>query len=241
MGPYSIQIVHTRTETPRTPLSFLKKSILHNVLSFLSPQDLTSMSVVSSQWYKLAGSNKLWQLQYCRLKRQFGLFSNRKKELLDPLHSGKASWPLFPPQRDYYKVVCAILIFFAKNAKTKKTPRKAVSWTSETPLARNLTERRSGSLNATIAPQLPYLHVQRILSKKGHSSRRLTCAAVGSKYGLEEADLDRPWLRFMKQAPSNQRKQKGRQFYNEAEIQLIAILKWGSLGAIRRHRGDDIV
>jgi len=154
---------------------------------------------------------------------------------------GKPVWPLSAPQRDYYKVVCAILIFFAKNAKIKRTPKRAVSWTCESVLPTIVAERRSGSLNAATPPQLPYLRVQRILFRKNKSSQRLTCAAVGAKYGLEEADLNRPWLKFMKQGPSHQRKQKGRQFYNEAEIQLIAILKWGSLNAIRKHRscGDD--
>jgi len=238
LGPYAIQIVHDRPTTAsyHLPLHFLKKSMIHNILSFLDPEDLSCMSITSSVWYKLAGSNKLWQLQYCRLKRQFGVFSHQRKELIDPLHCGVGapSWPLFTPQRDYYKVVCAILMYLAKNLKTKRTLRRAVSWTSETrlPVA---AERRSGSLNETITPQLPYLRVHRILSKKGHTSRRLTCAAVGAKYGLQEVDLDRPW--FLKQGPSHQRKQKGRRLYNEAEIQLLAILKWGSLSAIPRRRG----
>eukprot|EP00456_Euglypha_rotunda_P055009 TRINITY_DN4460_c0_g2_i3.p1 TRINITY_DN4460_c0_g2~~TRINITY_DN4460_c0_g2_i3.p1 ORF type:complete len:199 (-),score=5.44 TRINITY_DN4460_c0_g2_i3:107-703(-) len=197
------------------------------------------MSTVSSRWYKTASSNKVWQFQYARLKRHFRLFSSKQKELLDPLHpgTGKPAWPLSKPQRDYYKVVCAILIFFAKNAKPKRTPKRAVSWTSET-LSRTVSDRRSGSLNmSTSAPQLPYLRVNKILFRKGCSSRRLTCAAMGAKYGLEEADLDRPWLKFMKQDLSHQRKQKGRQFYNEAEIQLIAILKWGSLNARKQQCG----
>jgi len=66
----------------------------------------------------------------------------------------------------------------------------------------------------------------------------MTSAVALTRYGLEAVDLRRSWISWTRPPLRLQKKRRIRKIYSEVEIRLLAILKWGKLGAFRKRRGE---
>jgi len=192
----------------RTPLNYLQSSILYQVFGFLSVPDLASVAIVSKDFDLMASSNKIWQPLYQSLKED-EQFSQVDSLLL--VRNTCQSWPLTSPVDEYYKIMYSL--FLASNKCTSL---------GNLNFARKLLQYASPDTEPCM--------------QCNEKSELISASAALSKYGLNEAELNkvgcsRPPRRL-------QKKKKVRKLYCEAEVQLLAILKWGNLNTIRKRRAS---
>jgi len=207
-NPYSLKIVDNRRSpgTIHMPLHFFPKHVLEKVLSFSSISDLARLSVLSHKWNKLASSNKFWQNLYFDLKQ--GPVGGKD---IDPLPTTcRPCWPLAPPQKNYYKLVCMLWVTVSGS---KKSYPSCFS-------CHQMVDRK------------------KTFCKDCQRLGRMTSAVALARYGLEEVDLRRSWISWTRPPLRLQKRRRIRKVYSEVEIRLLAILKWGKLGAFRKRRGD---
>jgi len=73
-------------------------------------------------------------------------------------------------------------------------------------------------------------------SRCGENSELLSATTAASKYGLTAAELG--CLSFTTISSHGTLRKKVRKRYCDTELQLLALLKWGSFGAIRKRRAS---
>jgi len=205
-----IRVVDNRSspEKVNTPLNYLPSHILSQVVGFLSISDLASVSIVSHEFDAIASSNKLWQPLHQSLKENVETI---QMDSLLLVRNTCQTWPLASPIEGYYKIMCNLFLASTKYASLGKLD-----------YARKFLQCSRPDTELCIQ-----------CNGKSHF---ITMTVALNKYGLTEAELhkvgsSRPPRRL-------QKKKKIRRLYCEAEVQLLALLKWGNLNAIRKRRAS---
>jgi len=118
------------------------------------------------------------------------------------------SWPVAAPIAGYYKMACCLYLASTTNSPLKFTQKFLQSASSES----------------------------RTTCSRCHEDSELVSATVAlSKYGLTVSELN--CLGFTTVLSQGLRK-KARKRYCDTELQLLAILKWGSFSGIRKRRAS---
>jgi len=120
------------------------------------------------------------------------------------------SWPLSVPVDGYYKMACCLFL------------------ASQTSCASTLSFVRKflqcASTHETVEP-CPRCH---------EKSELIAMGLATSKYGLSEPELGSP----VPSRSQTTKKKEVRKLFCDVEVQLLGILKWGSLGAVRKRRAS---
>jgi len=236
---FGYRVVDNRVcqEKVYTPLSYFPVPILNQVLSFLSISDIASISTVSRQFRDLSNtSNQIWQPLYNHsLKKQTFQKSSSSisstssstprilvtNRLLEVGRNRPQSWPLSAPIEGYYKVACALMM-------VNRSPSHAQKNSSVLLFIQKFLSTFSNPLSLE-ANEFPCPTCQ-------DKNSLVTASIAISRYGLAECDMNK--IEFSRPPKRLQKKKKVKRFYCEAEVKLLAILKWGSFCAIRKRRAS---
>jgi hypothetical protein len=208
-----IRVVDNRVcqEKLHTPLDCFPSLVLSRIVQFLTISEMSSVSCTSHKFNNITTTNDVWQPLYQSLKER-----NPRPKPSDSLLGNvfQQSWPLSVPVDGYYKVAC--YLFLASQTSSISTlnfVRKFLQCASSPD---------SGELTVESCPRCH------------EKSELIPTGLASSKYGLNE-----PELSTMESSPSRRSiKMKERKLVCDVEAQLLSILKWGSLGAIRKRRAS---
>jgi len=191
-----------------TPLDYFPSDVVHRILQFLSNPEISAISVASHKFSDICNSNDLWQPRYLVYQSQ-----SQQRLRSNELLFGNVfhhSWPVATPIAEYYKMACCLHLARATSISPLKFTQKFLQSAS------------SGS---------------RITCSRCHENSELVSATVAlSKYGFTASELN--CLGFTTVASRGSLRKKVRKRYCDVELQLLAILKWGSFSGIRKRRAS---
>jgi len=193
-----------------TPLDCFPSDVLQRITGFLGIPELATLAVVSPKFNVIASSNEIWRPLHESLKTKSQQRPKTEESSFLGQMTQQPTWPLSVPVEGYYKMACCMLL---------------ASQTSSLPTLRFIRKFL----------QCASSHESESCPRCHERSELITMGLASSKYGLSE-----PELVSIGFSPSSRRqtKQKLQKAYCEAEVQLLGILKWGSLGAIRKRRAS---
>jgi len=192
-----------------TPLDCFPSAVLHRIVQFLSISDTASVSTTSHKLNSVTTSNDVWAPLYRTLKEQSQQRVKRDDSLLGNVF--QQSWPLSVPVDGYYKMACCL--FLASQTSSISTL--------------NFVRKFLHCASTHETEPCPRCHER---------SEFITTGLVTSKYGVSEPELNS--MGFPVPSYGLQAKKKVRKLFCDVEAQLLGILKWGSLGAIRKRRAS---
>jgi len=191
-----------------TPLDYFPSDMLHRILQFLSTPEIAALSVTSHKFSTISASNDLWQPRY-------NVYQNQSQQRLrsNDLLFGNVfhhSWPTTAPIQEYYKMACCLFLASTSSPSPLKFAQKFLQSTSSD---------------------------SRTMCSRCHENSELVSATVAlSKYGLTVSELS--CLGFTTVPSHGTLRRKARKRYCDIELQLAAVLKWGSFGGIRKRRAS---
>jgi len=208
--PLGYRVIDNRVcqEKVYTPLCCFPSSVLNRIVQFLTIPEMASVSVTSHKFSVITGSNDAWQPLYDALKEQSLQSPKSDESLLGNVF--QQSWPTSTPMSGYYKMAYCLFLASPSSLSPFNFVRKFLQCASS---------HRS-------VESCPRCHEQ---------SELVSAQVASSKYGLSESELNT--LGYSLTSPGF-RTTKVSKLYCDLEVQALAVLKSGSLGAVRKRRAS---
>jgi len=211
--PLGFRVVDNRVcqERPFTPLDYFPLHIVTSIVHFLARSEIVSISITSRKFASIAGSNDVWKPIYDLLKVESDQRLPSGKYFLG--NAFQQPWPVIPPVDGYYKMACCLMLASSSTPSTFVFVQKFMQCVS----SRKTTD---------------------LCLRCNQNSEFISAGLAFNKYNLNAQELNT--LGFSSCYPSQKRprKKKNGKRYCDVEIQLLALLKWGSLGAKRKRRAS---
>jgi len=197
-------------EKVSSPLDCFPSNVLNRIVQYLTIPEMTLISVTSHKFSAITASNDIWQPLYESLKVQSHQRPKSDESLLGNIF--QQLWPVSPPVNGYYKMACCLFFASTSSLSTLNFVRKFLQ----------------------IASSHEYVETCPRCHQK---SELIATGLASSKYGLSEPELDSLGFSLPSHGSLTKKKVVGK-LYCDVEVQLLAILKWGSLSAIRKRRAS---
>jgi len=208
--PIGFRVVDNRVcqERAFTPLDYFPLHIVTRIVQFLTRSEIASISITSRKFASVAGSNDVWKPIYDLLKAESHQRLPSGKYFLG--NAFQQPWPVIPPVEGYYKMACCLVLASSSTPSSFVFVQKFMQCVS----SRKTTD---------------------LCLRCYQNGEFISAGLAFSKYNLTSQELSS--LGFSYPSQRSRKKKTGKR-YCDVEIQLLALLKWGSLGAIRKRRAS---